>query len=76
VYDCAGGYLKLTLLPKATTVLTVLLDGKVALRRDIGGLESWRGAVDVPASMKPRICRFTIVGGDLLGSTQIEFVRR
>jgi len=76
VYDCAGGRLKLTLLPKATKVLTILLNGKVALRRHIGGLDSWRGAVEVPRASKPRLCKFTIEGQELLGSTQIEFLRR
>jgi hypothetical protein len=76
VYDCAGGRLELTLLPKATDILTIALDGRVALRTRIAGLGSWRGGVDVPPSRIPRVCRFTIEGGELLGSTRIEFVRR
>ena len=76
VYDCAGGRLELTLLPKATDVVTIALDGRVALRTRIGGLPSWNGGVEVPPSPTPRMCRFTIEGGELLGSTRIEFVRR
>jgi hypothetical protein len=75
-YDCAGGRLELTLLPKSTDELTILLDGNVVLRQRIGGLGSWRGAVEVPPATKPRVCDFTIEGGSLLGSTRIAFVRR
>ena len=75
-YDCAGGRLELTLLPKATNVVTVLLDGRVALRERIGGLDYWNGTVNVPPEPSPRVCRFTIRGESLLGSTRIEFVHR
>jgi len=30
----------------------------------------------VPRASKPRLCKFTIEGQELLGSTQIEFLRR
>ena len=74
VYDCAGGRLDLTLLPKATDVLTVSLDGKRVLRQHIGGLPSWNGSISVPPSHHGA-CRFTIVGGALLGSTVRRFER-
>lgn len=74
VYDCAGGRLELTLLPKATDVVTVQLDGRTVLRRRIAGLPSWHGTVPVPYSHRG-ICRFTIHGGLLLGSTVLAFVR-
>jgi hypothetical protein len=74
VYACAGGSLELTLLPKATNVVTVTLDGVRVLRRDIGGLSAWHGAIPVPASHRST-CRFTIKGGPLLGSTVLGFER-
>lgn len=74
-YGCAGGRLELTLLPKATSELTVRLDGKVVLRRNIGGLDSWHGYVPVPRTHRG-VCRFTIHGGALLGSTVRTFERR
>ena len=75
VYDCAGGRLELTLLPKSTHIVTVLLDGRVALRAVIGGLEYWNGTVPVPRAPTPRVCHFTIEGQTLLGSTRVAFVR-
>jgi hypothetical protein len=75
-YDCAGGHLELTLLPKATTVVTLQLDGNVIQRARIGGLEYWNGTIDVPPSPSPHVCRFEIDGQSLLGSTRIVFVHR
>ena len=75
IYDCEGGRLELTLLPKATRVLRILLDGNLALQQSIGGQPFWRGAVPAPLSSRPRRCAFTILGQSLLGSTRIEFVR-
>jgi hypothetical protein len=74
VYDCAGGALQLTLLPKATHVLQILLDGKVVIRQHISG-EVWHGSVRVPPSPGQRNCTFSIVGQSLLGSTRIDFAR-
>ncbi|MFL5954073.1 MAG: hypothetical protein ACJ76I_08205 [Gaiellaceae bacterium] len=73
-YRCAGGRLELTLLPKATDDVTVLLDGKRVLRHHIAGLLSWHASVQVPRSHRGR-CRFTIRGGLLLGSTVRSFER-
>ncbi|HEY8644773.1 MAG TPA: hypothetical protein VIL77_02725 [Gaiellaceae bacterium] len=75
VYDCTGGHLELTLLPKATDVLHILLDGRLVLQARIGGLASWHGSLPVPRSTQPRICTFTIEPNLLLGSTIIDFVR-
>ena len=75
VYRCAGGRLELTLIPKATRVLRISLDGRPVLRRSIGGLESWHGSVPVPAHRRHTTCTFRIVPTPLLGSTRIEFVR-
>lgn len=74
-YDCAGGRLDLTLLPKSTRVVTVSLDGRVVLRAPIAGKAFYNASVSVPPSSSPRVCRFTIDGQTLLGSTKIEFVR-
>lgn len=75
-YDCAGGRLELTLLPKSTRVVTIKLDGKVVQRAMIEGLPYWNGTVFVPPAPTPRACLFEIDGQNLLGSTHIEFVHR
>lgn len=75
VYDCRGGSLELTLIPKATQRLTVLFDGLPIRQFDIGGQEAWHGSVPAPPSTTPRLCRFTLAGGTLLGSTRIAYVR-
>lgn len=74
VYDCAGGTLGLTLLPKATDVVTISLDGSPVLQHRIAGLDSWYAAVRVPESHR-RPCRFTIHAGLLLGTTVRAFAR-
>lgn len=76
VYDCAGGRLELTLLPKATPVLRILLDGKLVVRTAVAGKPSWHGEVRVPSFPRSRTCRFTILPQPLLGSTVIRFDRR
>jgi hypothetical protein len=75
VYDCTGGHLELTLLPKATDVLRILLNGRLVLQARIGGRPSWHGSVPVPRSTRPGICTFTVEPDPLLGSTVIDFVR-
>jgi hypothetical protein len=75
VYDCTGGRLELSLLPKETDVLRILLNGRLALQARIGGLPSWHGSLQVPRTARPRICTFTIEPDQLLGSTVIDFVR-
>ena len=75
-YDCAGGRLEVTLLPKATSVVTLRLDGRVTTRARIAGLSYWNGTIFVPPSPSPRVCHFEIDGQDLLGSTHVEFVHR
>jgi hypothetical protein len=75
VFGCTRGRLELTLLPKRTDVLEIQLDGRVVMRRKIGGRSVWRGSVPVRASTTPRQCTFTIVPNLLLGSTRIDFVR-
>ena len=75
-YDCAGGRLEVTLLPKATSVVKLKLDGKVEVRARIAGLSYWNGTVFVPSSPTPRVCHFEIDGQTLLGSTRIAFVHR
>lgn len=74
-YDCGGGDLRLTLLPKATPAVEVDLDGRRVLRRRIAGLPSWRTVIHVPPSAAVKACRFTIRGGPLLGTTVLLFER-
>jgi hypothetical protein len=73
VFGCAGGSLHLTLLPKATTTLEIDLDGTRVVSANLSGLPAWSTSIPVPASRGPFPCAFTIRGGALLGSTQIEF---
>jgi hypothetical protein len=74
VYDCRAGRLELTLLPKASSAVRVLLNGHLAVRAQVKGLLVWHGTVR--AQSRPgRRCRFTILGDSLLGSTRIAFVR-
>lgn len=75
VYDCRHGELELTLLPKLTKVVRILLNGRLVLQQNIAGLPSWHATIPVPPSSKPRICAFTIEGQTLLGSTVVDFVR-
>jgi hypothetical protein len=75
VYDCRGGDLHLTLLPKATRIVQVTLNGKLALRESIAGMKFWNGTVSAPRSVEPRMCVFTITGQTLLGSTVVDFTR-
>jgi hypothetical protein len=74
-YDCAGGQLELTLLPKKTRVLTIKLNGKVVQRVKLAGLPFWNGTVYAPPGSTPQVCHFELDGGSLLGSTRLEFVR-
>ena len=75
-FNCAGGRLELTLIPKSTSEVRIELDGKTVQRAPIGGLPFWNGTVFVPPAPRARACTFTIIGQTLLGSTRIEFVPR
>jgi NADPH-dependent curcumin reductase CurA len=74
-FDCAGGTLNLTLLPKHTNRLEIDLDGRVASVEHIGGRAVWHTSVRVPAAHGPAPCTFRIRPDGLLGTTVIEFVR-
>jgi hypothetical protein len=74
-FNCAGGTLQLTLLPKETNRLEIDLDGRVASIEHIGGRAVWHSEIHVPASHGPAPCTFTIRPDGLLGSTLITFVR-
>jgi len=76
VYDCGGGRLELTLIPKKTRVVTIKLNGQVVQSAKLAGLPFWNGTVYAPQSGRPQICRFEIDGQDLLGTTRLDFVRR
>ena len=75
LYDCVGGELQLTLLPKETKTLTVLYDGLPVYHADLAGKPVWHASVPVRRSPTPRLCRMTLVGGALLGSTRIAYQR-
>jgi Dolichyl-phosphate-mannose-protein mannosyltransferase len=75
-YDCAGGQLELTLLPKSTSVVTLRLNGRIVQRARIAGLPYWNGQINVPPSSSPQVCRFEVDGQSLLGSTRVVFVPR
>ena len=62
-YDCAGGDLQLTLLPKATDKLEIDLDGRPVVQTRIAGLASYHTRIPVPTGHPPRPCTFRIVGG-------------
>ena len=72
-FDCAGGSLNLTLLPKSTRKLVVELDRRPIISTDLSGRASWHASLTVPRSHGSFPCRFTIHGDGLLGSTQISF---
>jgi hypothetical protein len=74
-WGCAGGQLEVTLIPKATNEVKIALDGVVAVRAHVAGLDYWNGSVSVPPTHQGP-CAFTITGGELLGSTKVEFVPR
>jgi hypothetical protein len=74
-FNCAGGTLDLTLLPKETNRLEIDLDGRVVVLDHIGGRSAWHGEIHVPATHGPAPCTFTIRPDGLLGSTVIAFVR-
>ncbi len=75
-FDCAGGELHLTLLPKATRELQIFLDSRRVLKVNIAGLPSYHATIEVPADHPRSACKFTIAGDGLLGSTVVEFSRR
>ena len=75
VYDCAGGRLQLTLLPKSTDHLLIYLDGKAVVDTHVAGQPVWHGTIDVPADHRAAACNFLFQSDNLLGSTVVEFVR-
>ena len=75
VYDCHGGSLELTLLPKQARHVTILLDGLPVRHATFGDRLAWHGSIPAPPSTTPRLCRFTIRGDGYMGSTRIAFVR-
>ena len=75
VYDCRGGALRLTLLPKATDRLDIVLGGRRIRRIDLAGRDVWQGSIPVPRGYHSRDCIFGLNAGLLLGSTVIAFDR-
>lgn len=75
VYDCRGGRLLLTLLPKSSPVVRVLVDGRLARTLEFHGEPSWHGTFAVPRTRAPRVCTFELQPSGLLGSTVFLFER-
>jgi len=75
VWDCQGGKLQLTLLPKATKELVIELDGRVVVDQSIANESVAHVFVPVAAAKTPRVCTFRIVPQGLLGSTVVQFLR-
>jgi hypothetical protein len=75
VYDCRGGRLRVTLLPKTSSSVRVLRDGKLIKNLELAGEPSWSGTFPVPASSQPRTCTFELQPSGLLGSTVFLFER-
>jgi hypothetical protein len=72
-FDCAGGDLQLTLLPKSTNRLRIYLDGKPVVDTHVAGEPVWHGTINVPADHPAGACNFLIQSEDLLGSTVVQF---
>lgn len=75
-FDCAGGQLQLTLLPKNTDRLLIYLDGKTVVDTHLAGKPVWHGTIHVPADHPAGACNFLIQSDELLGSTVVQFVPR
>ena len=75
VYDCRGGRLRLTLLPKGSDEVEIYRNGRLVRTLHFHGEDSWSGTVPAPPSKSPRVCTFDIGPSSLLGSTVFEFDR-
>lgn len=75
-FDCGGGALQLTLLPKSTNRLLIYLDGKTVVDTRLAGKPVWHGTIDVPADQPAGACNFLIQSDELLGSTVVQFTPR
>jgi hypothetical protein len=73
VWDCQGGRLELTLLPKGSTKAELRVNGRIDRVLEFAGEEFVNWTLFPPPGA--RFCRFEIDGDGLLGSTQIAFVR-
>jgi hypothetical protein len=74
VWDCAGGRLELTLLPKAATRVDLRVNGRTVQTIRFGGEEYVNATVH--ALPGARVCRFEVAPDALLGSTGFEFFPR
>jgi hypothetical protein len=71
-YGCSRGAFRLTLLAKEPGEITISLDGRRVRRRSFAGPGQWRLAL--PVTGRPAVCRLTIQGTGLVGTTQVGFV--
>jgi hypothetical protein len=73
VYDCQGGRLELTLLPKLSSTVRLRVNDRDVHRLNVVGKGYVNATVFPPAGAD--VCRFEVIGDSLLGSTRFEFVR-
>ena len=73
VWDCQGGRLELTLLPKLSTRVELKVNGELVRTLEFHGEEFVNTTVFPPPDAGS--CRFEVIPDSLLGSTQFAFVR-
>jgi hypothetical protein len=73
VWDCQGGRLELTLLPKLSTRVELKVNGQRVRTIEFHGEEFVNTTVFPPPDAGS--CRFEVIPDSLLGSTQFAFVR-
>jgi hypothetical protein len=73
VWDCDGGRLELTLLPKLSTRVVLKVNGEVYRTLHFHGEEFVNTTVFAPPGAG--VCLFEVIPDSLLGSTHFEFVR-
>jgi hypothetical protein len=75
VYDCRGGRVLLTLLPKSSPIVRVLVNGRLVRTLEFHGEPSWSGRFPFRSSRDPRVCTFELQPSGLLGSTVFLYER-
>jgi hypothetical protein len=73
VWDCQGGRLELTLLPKLSTRVELKVNGRHVRTIRFHGEEFVNATVFPPPGAGS--CRFEVIPDSLLGSTVFQFVR-
>jgi hypothetical protein len=73
VWDCGGGRLDLTLLPKLSTRVQLRVNDRTVQTLRLAGEPFVNAAISAPPGAE--VCDFEIVPDNLLGSTVIDFAR-